>query len=194
VASSTKFPGTTANVAYGSQPWTSTDNVMADDGAYANAGYTGAGSALTYFIKASNFGFAIPAGSRIDGIEVSIERKASHNGASQYVNDAVVLLNCSGGDSSDKADLSTKYPTSDTPRNYGGATDKWTRTWTTAEINASSFALYFACAIVANSVMVNVWVDYVVVTVYYSNRLTFCGVASCTFDGVETSYYDGMAN
>src|SRR3990167_2658402 len=46
----------------------------------------------SHYLKATNFGFAIPAGADIDGIVVEVERKADTNTASRYINDYEVKL------------------------------------------------------------------------------------------------------
>lgn len=64
-------PGTIANDAgIGSISWSNTGNAASSNGAYASAA-----AGTTQYLEASNFGFAIPGGATIEGIEVTVERK-----------------------------------------------------------------------------------------------------------------------
>lgn len=135
--SSTKSPGTLANdAAVGSVAWTDAGNAEASDNAYAGTGSGVNPSASSQYLKATNFGFAIPSGATILGIEVSVERKADSAG---IISDLKARL-VKGGtvQATDKAAAGT-WGNSDATVTYGGSTDKWSGTWTAADINDADF-------------------------------------------------------
>ena len=184
-----KFCGSGASVSqnpYDDAAWSDPTNIYADDGVddgegsvdgYANiAGY------WTWFIfwtwhqsgfntneystvlKATNFGYAIPTGSVINGIKVEID-KHKYNG---NVVDAVVQLTKDGtnrvGDN--KADTTTYWPNADAVSTYGNSTYLWGTTWTAAEINSANFGAHIVAQAKANDA--NAYIDYVKITVYWS--------------------------
>jgi hypothetical protein len=59
------------------------------------------------------------------------------------------------------------WPTSDAYASYGNATDLWGRTWTTADINASTFGAAIAARVQNGTVRV----DHMRITVYYYSTL-----------------------
>jgi len=67
-------PGTLADdAAVGAVAWTNPGNAASSDNAYAV--FSTSGVQQSHYLKATNFGFSIPAGATIDGVAVSIERK-----------------------------------------------------------------------------------------------------------------------
>jgi len=56
--------------------WSNPDNVPSSDNAYASAN-VGCATDQSHYLKASNFGFSLPAGAIILGIVVEIERSQS---------------------------------------------------------------------------------------------------------------------
>ena len=59
--------------------WTSADNAKLSDNAYATVvlSKSPTSSNGSYYLKATNFGFSIPASATINGITASIEKKSS---------------------------------------------------------------------------------------------------------------------
>lgn len=132
-------PGTMAQVSAG-VTWSTIDNAKVSDDAYAYCSIFGNG--LSHYLEATNFGFSIPSGATINGISVSLERKASVTGSVRYVRDSVVKLIKGGTASGDnKADTATKWTTSDSVITYGGSADLWGLTLTDTDINASNFGV-----------------------------------------------------
>lgn len=71
-------PGTAANnSAVGTRAWTSVNNIFTSAASYATATDSGLGTWSTNYLQASNFGFSIPGGSTITGIEVEIDRSCN---------------------------------------------------------------------------------------------------------------------
>ena len=91
-------------------------------------------------LQATGFGFAIPAGSQIRGVEAWVERKASASGS---LSDNEVYLLKAGAQVGSNEASGTMYTTSDQTQAYGDDDDLWGTTWTVAEINASNFGLRF---------------------------------------------------
>ena len=72
--SSGKVPTTAANNAsVGTVAWTNPGNIYTSDNVYATAAL--GNNIVSNYLVASGFNFAIPAGSTINGIAVSVERK-----------------------------------------------------------------------------------------------------------------------
>ncbi|MFA5021654.1 MAG: immunoglobulin-like domain-containing protein [Patescibacteria group bacterium] len=150
----------------GTKAWTNAGNVIADDTSYATVELT-PGSNSEY-LQSTNYGFAIPSGATINGIQVSIMRKSSSNLIGNSINDEDLHL-LKGGVivGNDKA-TGTDWPTTMASANYGGAADLWGTTWTPAEINAADFGV--ALSAHAQSILLDrtASVDYIQITVYYT--------------------------
>ncbi len=85
----------------------------------------------------STFAFAIPAGSRIDGISVNVEGSASGNPGVDYA----VQLSWDSGASWTAAKAGNFGPAPDTVMILGGVADRWGRTWTSSELSDATFQL-----------------------------------------------------
>ena len=71
-------PGTTADdSAVGTIVWTNPNNSKVSDNVYAIVTNANCGIPTSHYLKATNFGFSIPAGATINGIVVEIEKKHS---------------------------------------------------------------------------------------------------------------------
>lgn len=130
--------GTAAeDTSIGSAPWNNLGrvigNITASDNTYAEADCN-FGTPSTYYAKATNFGFSIPAGATIDGIVVEWEIKSNNS----ILDNAVRIVKGGTIGSTDKSNGSY-WPASDTYRSYGGAADLWGETWASTDINASTF-------------------------------------------------------
>lgn len=150
-----------------SLPWSSLGNVFASDNTRAQLTSSGFAASYTDWLKVTNFGFAIPGGSTIDGVVVEIERAVSS--ADTGPKDSSVQL-VKGGtiSSTDKASAST-WPTSDTYASYGGATDLWGLSLTDTDVNASDFGV--ALSVYTNTpgkLSCAYFVDHIRITVYYT--------------------------
>lgn len=160
------YPAAMGTRVNGSISWLNANNVGADDSNSASCSTTLNGFASDD-IKANAFGFSIPGGASIDGIEMRINRGASDQGASKYVTDLVVQLNA-GTLSSNKADTVTKWPITLASVSYGGAADLWGMTPTPAQINSSSFTAWLGCNPFTDSTTVSAYVNYIRITITYT--------------------------
>lgn len=148
VASSTGFNGATSQAAVTSGSGdnngfqTSAGNMLVDDGLYAvdtNSG-TNTSTSCTATQKdrhvLSNFGFSIPAGSTIQGIEVKLNSRVdSTSGSPRFC----VQFSWNGGSSWTTAVTSATLSTAETMYILGGVTNTWGRTWTNTDFNNANF-------------------------------------------------------
>ena len=170
-ASSTNYPGTVATEAVAPEDdsswWAGIDNIKADDD--LKAGFSGAeDNFYTYRLKATNFGFSIPAEATIDGIMVEIERCANY--ADKLKDYRVQLLDGNGnlvGDN--KAKTSLYWPWSSTydcvHEVYGDNNNAWNAFPDADMVNDPDFGVVFSANIESSAVGV---VDFIRMTVYYT--------------------------
>lgn len=124
--------------------WTGPGNVAATDGIYATASI--ATVADSTILTSTGFGFSIPAGATINGIQVDIVRHASSIGSLAF--DDSLVIGCIGvkmvkagvGAGTNKLN-STVWNITDATTTLGNSADLWGTTWTPADINASNFGV-----------------------------------------------------
>ena len=118
--------------------WSNTSNASSSDDSYATVSVNDGES--SEYLTITNFGFGIPSGATIDGIEVFIEK----HGQSSKIKDASVKLIQGGVISGTDHVLSPSWGSSDFTDTYGTSTDLWGLTLTDVDINASDFGVAFA--------------------------------------------------
>lgn len=155
----TKSPGTGADdAAIGTVAWSNPGNVTAADGVKATAASTPA--ATSHYLKATNFGFAIPEGAKIDGIVIEVKRSAvgvAGDSAARIIKGGVIQAAGRAADGN--------WPASSTYQTYGSPTDLWGATWTAADINKADFGF----AIAANITAATAEIDHIQATIYYTD-------------------------
>lgn len=129
----------TNDTSIGTVAWSSPADGLTSNNVYAFAGVVA--NATTRYLKLTNFGAAIPAGSTITGISVSVERIKT--GASQDVRDASVkLVKGSAVTGSEHANTTAVWPyAADGTATYGSSSDLWGTTVTAADVNSSGFGV-----------------------------------------------------
>jgi carboxypeptidase T len=147
-ATSTGFRSPTAQAAVTSSSGdnngfqTNAANALVDDGLYAvdtnsgsnnNTSCTNAGKDRHVF---SNYGFNIPAGSTIQGIEVKLNSRVDSTTGSPRL---CVQLSWNGGASWTTALTSATLSTNETIYTVGGVTNTWGRAWTSTDFNDANF-------------------------------------------------------
>ena len=143
----------------GTLNWTNPGNATSSNNADA---FASAESATTRFLKATGFGFSIPAGATIDGIVVEVE-KASDEGC---VDDEAFIVK-GGTIGSTNRKLSGNWPASDTYKSHGlFQTDSWGESWDSDAINASDFGFVISAALGGDPAAA--YVDHIRITVYYT--------------------------
>lgn len=156
--------GTGANNAgVGTVAWTNPTNAQADDGTYATFA-SSANNAVSNYLRATNFGFAVPAGAQVTGVRVDVKWKA--NSANVFRNTSVRLVKAGTGGGNSLA-YSATLPTSDTVWTYGsGPNDTWGNTLSVSDVNNSGFGVEISLTHLLTA-SDTASVDYVKLTVYY---------------------------
>lgn len=166
--------GTGSNVLVGSgvgqSAWVNPANITSSDNVYSvytvgdNFGDPNASNRL----QATNFGFTIPSGSTINGVLVSVERKASSLTA---VTDLEARLIVGGAvDITENKSTGLNWPTNETYQDYGGAADLWSIALTVSNVNASDFG--FSLRTNGTTIGQTASVDHIRITVYYTEAAT----------------------
>lgn len=163
-----RSPATAANDnSIGTISWANTSNIFVQgDGNVASSALTP--GATSQYLKATNFGFAIPPTSTILGI--TVEWNKAKNSGSCDITDAAVRIVKGGVNGTTDKSLATQWPATLSYITYGGPTDLWGLSWTAADINASTFGT--AIAAIDNGASCGVSVDHVRITVTYSPEIT----------------------
>jgi len=151
-------PGTAAVVTLSgaSFTWNNPNGALSPGGSAATtANLLSVNTGTTNLLELTNFGFNIPTGSTIDGIEVDIIHQQTSgfsltilgttiNGS---VNDNIVQLVGPGVSSVNKATASA-WPAASGTAVYGSSSDVWGPTvWTAAMVNSSSFGVDLSASI-----------------------------------------------
>ena len=166
----------------GTKSWTTPSNVQTQNDVYATAHLDA--SEVTHYLKATGFGFSIPAGATIDGIKVEVDRYES--GSSVRVTDNSVRLVKNKVISGDEKSTGADWPNSDTDTYipYGGSTDKWGLTWTYSDINSANFGVVISAKKDSNSHDRDAYIDHIRMTVYYTPDTT----PPTTIDNVPSAW------
>lgn len=148
-----------------SADWTGPSNAKVSDNTYATNAMT-AIITPTYYLLANLFGFSIPAGSTINNVAFSIERKAT--GSSGFQDSTVHMLLAGSPQANNKANLGVDWPNTDTVVIYTGDPQTF---WgcpsplTPADVNDTGFGVRLS---VASTVTGTVSVDSISCTVSYT--------------------------
>ena len=175
IAASTGFRSATAQAAVTSGSGdnngfqTGAANMLVDDGLFAVDTNSGSGTSTSCTSSAkdrhvlSNFGFSVPAGSVIQGIEVKLNSRVdSTTGSPRFC----VQLSWDGGATWTSALTSATLSTNETVYTLGGVTNTWGRTWTSTDFSDASFRVRLT--MVASSTSRDYSLDWVGVQVRHS--------------------------
>jgi hypothetical protein len=166
------YPGTlTSNSGVGTLAWTSPSNAASDNATYASA-ETFLATETTHYLHATNFGFSIPGGATIDGMQIEIERAQQFFTGSDVSDNVVSTLKGGvvGGDNKANEDAGSWPPTTLTVATYGLSNSLWGRTWTPADINASDFGAVLSAILTSDTVDPSqAYVDFIRIIVYYTD-------------------------
>lgn len=148
VASSTGFKSATAQAPVTSSSGdnngfqTNPGNMLVDDGLFAVDTNSGSNTSTSCTANQkdrhvlSNFGFSVPAGSSIQGIEVKLNSRVdSTTGSPRFC----VQLSWNGGSTWTTPITSATLSTAETMYILGGVTDTWGRTWTNTDFDNANF-------------------------------------------------------
>jgi hypothetical protein len=123
---------------------TNPTNAYSDNGAYAvdtnsgNGNQTSCTSARKDKHNFYNYGFTIPGGSAIAGIEVQLQARADATTGSPRM---CVQLSWDGGVTWTTAKTTANLTTSEATYTLGSAADTWGRAWSTADFSDANFRL-----------------------------------------------------
>ncbi|MCX6747150.1 MAG: hypothetical protein NTU63_03400, partial [Candidatus Pacearchaeota archaeon] len=147
--------------------WSSPMNATTTDGKNASIASVPVGNKSVY-LKATNYGFAIPLGSAILGINVTIRKSNSNVGR---IRDLEVKLVKDGIIQATNKSSSASWGTNGqfTTISYGGPENLWATTWTPEDINAVNFGVVFSVYnINAASAGADTRIDSILISVNYS--------------------------
>ncbi len=162
-------PGTMADdAAVGTVTWTNPDNAKTSNDSYATAPNIFNGT-KTHYLKATNFGFSIPAGATINGIVVEIERFESSTGREMYDDEVKIVKSDGSIGAEDKSDVTLwDWSDPDSYVSYGGVADLWSEAWSATDINDADFGVVLS-AIGGDGITSGAAnVDHIRITVYYT--------------------------
>jgi hypothetical protein len=150
-------PGTVVEDAtVGTKAWSLIEGVKVEDGQIAGAPMSG-GPVTTKFIKATDYGFALPEGGTgvtIEGVEALIKRGTESGGivdADLYLVKGGAIKTATTNKASTNAwprghaDVEGKNATGLLTATYGGPTDLWGNTLSPADVISNGIGLAFAC-------------------------------------------------
>jgi len=152
----------------GSYVWSNPGNAQTSNDSYATTSIASS-SNRTHYLRASGFGFNIPTGSTINGIQLQIERHQSctGTGCTSTTTDNTVSLIKSGVIGTTNKATTTAWSLTDSIATYGGSTDLWGTTWAVADINSTSTGAVLSVGRTSGRAR-TVYVDYISMTVYYT--------------------------
>lgn len=162
--------GTGASVSgIGTLSWGSPSSINAEDGGGAFSGSWSFGTRISYWLKATNFGFAIPSGATIDGIIVEIRRFSAHTGANRSRDNSLKIVKGDVISGSELAATTTDYPSTYAYASYGSSSNLWGLSWTHTDINATDFGVALSTSFYSGGkVNVTCAVDHIRITVHYT--------------------------
>ena len=165
----------------GTYAWGTPSNAQTNDNVCTSTTANGTG---TQYLRAENFGFAIPAGVTISGITATIEISSTPMCAD---GDGDAIINCDiqdlevklikggvigGNNNASSLTWSTGACTAGTVRNYGNSSDLWGLAWTDADINAANFGIVISAYNTIDPFdFKTVRIDYISITVEYTASL-----------------------
>lgn len=169
-------PTVSTNVTFGNGPWTDINAVQVFGGLRAISTTFTVDGQKSDQILTSNYGFNIPAGATILGIQARIVRMTSLITASNITDNEVILLKAGVPVGFNQANQVGPWPVSpgETPGIYGtGTTDLWATTWTPAEINDPGFGLNFSAQriTVGGALDQSAQVNSIQLRIYYTSAL-----------------------
>jgi len=146
--------------------WSDVDNVKIDDSNYASVSLAATGNQSNGLL-CTNFGFSIPADVTIGGIVASYEAKRGVNGEGRIAALALIKGGVVQNNLAQFKFPSVAFTASDIVYTAGAVDNLWVNTWTVDDINNAGFGVWLFA--ISSSGAVEVLIDYVTLTVYYSD-------------------------
>jgi hypothetical protein len=163
-----------ASTSGGDVAWVNTSSAT---GTINSAGTTATGtksaSLLSGQLSLTGYGFAIPTGSTVNGIIVTVTRRANRNTVNTNAQDGIMELLVGGSIAGSDHSLGSNWPTSFTSQDYGSMSDTWVDGLTVDQVNGSDFGVALNAALLdagipGNTYVPFAYVDAVAITVYYT--------------------------
>ena len=147
--------------------WSSPGNITANDGVKAQVGLGASGASNE--LQGTNFGFAIPAGSTINGITVEIWKQAlTGPGNPTDVDVTILKAGAATGTNQGHTGAGNGWLSAGGIDTYGGAANLWGATWTPSDINASNFGVQISCVEWTGGATTTGAVDFIRITITYT--------------------------
>lgn len=156
------LPGNAQTQGVGSFPWSNPTNVEAADGTGATCFLFAMDSGQYLYV--SDFGFAVPVGSTIKGITVTVNRKATSH--TNNIEDGIKLTKDGLTGVGSTHSTGSFWPLTYTLATVGSSNDLWGTTWTPAQVNSSDFGLFLTIDTIGFNDTGNI--DYIKVQVTYT--------------------------
>ncbi|WP_081170847.1 T9SS type A sorting domain-containing protein [Niastella populi] len=172
IASGPNSPASSASVPYSGSDYSFSNptNALANDNNVSTAASVlSLFNQQTDYLQVKNFGFNIPTGASICGIEVHVVKSADNvllNLASVTDYNVRIIKNNSltGPNMADPA----QWSASDTYITYGGVNDLWGTSWSPSDINSNNFGFSIAGEIITTvSLFPTARIDQISITVHY---------------------------
>lgn len=144
--------------------WTNPGNIVASDDARAAA--TIGSGATSNPLEATTFGFAIPNGATILGIQIDVERSRMATGT--VANTRLDALKAGSATGTAKNDATDWPASNDATASYGGAADLWGGAWSASDINDANFGVQLTMTAGAGATM-TLRIDFIQITITYSS-------------------------
>lgn len=154
--------GATAPGSAAGTSWTNASNALAEDASYATYSISPGGSSSV--LQLTQFGFAVPTGATINGVEAVIKANYSTGDGCQLTTIRLLI----GGSASGNTKGPQALTTSNTNYTFGGAADLWGLTPTVAQVNATNFGVQVAGQEIGGENGTIVRIDFVSINVYYT--------------------------
>jgi hypothetical protein len=127
------------------------------------------GSGKTNYLKATGFGFTIPASAIICGVSVSVKKRAVGINLLNWISDEAVRLVVGGTVTGNNIASGTHWSGTAASVNYGSASDTWGATLTPADVNSSNFGVAIAAKYTGVlGVLLTAEIDYITIQVSYN--------------------------
>jgi hypothetical protein len=158
--------------AVGTVTWNNINNAKVKDNTYTDATSK---TFISYYLKASNFGFSIPSGATINGIIAEIKKCEDRTyGTAQDEYIYIIKSDATLG-TENKADTTNYWIntgcTIDNPyTSYGANNDLWSESWSDTDINDSDFGIAISADVKFSGEIGSAEgkIDHIRITVYYT--------------------------
>ncbi len=160
----------------GTLAWSSTNYAQLSDNnrAPANVSLGILSSVTTNYLSATDFGFSIPSGASICGIQVDVEKKYNLIlGLLTSITDHSVRIVKGGTISGSDHASGSGWASTDAYSSYGGSSDLWGLTWTAADINAPGFGAVISATVSSGlaALTLDALINHIRITVFFNVTL-----------------------